>query len=230
MSFLEEITIKEREIGYCLVPSKHINETNIENTEEYEIGVYIPKLMSEVTMGNKPETKEEHNILSDMIINKNFPIRFSNKIKLSNFIRVKPYTVSNISTPIISPGEKMYIVFTNNDITKPYYTTEMTDENSRERDLQVITCNTMKDDVKKTYKITMNGLDNFIRIELSDEVFIDINDNSNEINIKNHNTSIKMTDNNVDIQGEFSINGRNIEKIITDIHNSLGRGGERDDN
>ena len=67
---LDEITINEQEIGYCIVPAECINNTKIANKSEYEICAYIPKLMSEIEMRDEPYIDTVSGLKTDMIINK----------------------------------------------------------------------------------------------------------------------------------------------------------------
>lgn len=91
------------------------------------LGLYIPTLMSEIEMQDRPY--EKNVILNDaMIKNKDKGFSFNN-IKLANYYKVGPYDPAIYYTEI-ELGEQVRIKFLDNDIKKCYYyddTYKMTD-------------------------------------------------------------------------------------------------------
>lgn len=225
---LESSKIDQTDIGFCLVPSKIINETSIENKSEGEIGVYIPKIMTHIDMKDEPYIKEELITKQNVIKNSNYNIKFPNKIKVCNFVRVEPLKSSNLKHVILAPSEKCTIQYINNDIKLPKYSRDNTQEEKREKDIYEIYVPNMD---KEDYSLILDSINERFSLYLSENNNIDMNDELSKliINMKN-DIKLNSKEFNVDSDNilfntsKFEINGERIESMIRRIVQEVCKG------
>jgi hypothetical protein len=224
----DKLNIENEEVGFCLVPRKQINTTSISNNSETEICVYVPKLMSEIEMEDKPYIRQINNISSSMVLNDDIPLIFPQTVKICNFIRCEPLNVSNISTAYLAPAERCNISFKDCDIKKPFYTDTYTQTEKRETDAHQITVPGEETD----YIFSMDTINQKVELIVNDKINILLDEKLKELKINMEQSVIQLTSatlkiilDQVIVNGNVNING-NVNTNGTTKTTSLYVGGE----
>lgn len=222
------MSIEEKEIGKCIIPSSKLDNN--------KIGIYIHKLMNTL-----PSDKVyEKPVMIDYSIVKNKKINLKKEVKECNYIITKPYLENNISPALFSTGENCFIRFLYNDIKQPYYLSEGTNFDGRDTDYKKITASDGKTgsyelnlDTEKgliELKADTNNFGSYANsisiIQNSDTICLDsLNANitlsPSNIEIRHSSTNFSISNNGVSILGsecnilaELKINGKTLDEII----------------
>jgi hypothetical protein len=153
---LNKLDLGQDNVGFCVIPPD-------KTVRDSPMGTYMPKLMSEIPMGQKPWTKKVP-VSSSMIKNSNMNITFS-PVTTCNYFDVPPLRNSNTEQPIPYKGETVSIKFIDNDIKKVYYETKFVDESHRTNDSHRIFVKDKltKSSPDKEYEFYMDSDDQVIR-------------------------------------------------------------------
>lgn len=216
MSTLEELRLEEKEISICMIPMNILgqNETEIE-IKDNQMGVYIPKLMSSLP-SEKPKD-ERVNIDYTIIKNLKLPKK---KLISCNYLLVEPYTENNLSPQLFTVGEKCFTKFMYKDIKRAYFTSDkLSNDIEKTQDIKSMTVKSNND----IYEFTLDSVNNQIKVGNKFRQII-IDDNNNSISLSNQGSQIILNNDSVNIQssdlnliGEISINGMNLETMIRNI-------------
>lgn len=122
---LKKVSLDEKNIAFVIVPTN--------DGKNGKVGVYLPKLMTEIDMGDKAWVKPKV-ISSIMIKNDNFKISFDPVVKHRNYYDVEPLRISNIEAPALKEGETVWVNFLDNDLKKGTYESQFVDESKRTTD------------------------------------------------------------------------------------------------
>ena len=205
MSELKNVELSDKQVGFVM-----------KKYSSNEIGMYIPVVMSEIDMSNKIWTKTI-NVSNKMISTDNINIKFE-PIELTNTYKVKPKNISNISSPNLGLGEKVWVSFVDNDLKKCIYTNESVDESQRTTDSYTIS--TMArgsvNDKEVAYTFSVDSDNKNILLQTTaangekDELTVKLDGANGAIKIKTTSGSINVQGNTVDIMKNLCINGVNI--------------------
>lgn len=163
----DQIKLQDREIGFCVKRSVEFSHNMTEDREK-GIGVYIPVLMSEIEMGTAKWEKKVP-VDSSCIQNYKDKPKFAPQVETKNYINCPPLRISNIEQAPIKTGEEVYVKFLDNDIKKPRYTVEGTNENKRDKDRyrMFVKDTSTKSDELKQYEMIMDSEAQRIRFTMN---------------------------------------------------------------
>lgn len=227
MSNLIEIQLEEKEISICMIPMNILGENNTNIVlEDDEMAVYIPKLMSSL-----PSTKPKNEVIKidySIIKNDTFPDKV---METSNFLLVKPYTENNLSPQLFNKGEKCFTKFLYKDIKQAYFTSDnLNREQEKLKDVKKLSVKSNKD----IYELCLDSVNNLIKLGTKNKE-ITIDENTEEITIKNAGTQINLYDNMINIKaesinlsGSITINNLKLEDIIHKIVEDIIRQGSEE--
>ena len=217
MSELKNIELSDKQIAFVMQ----------KNNKDNKIGVYIPSVMSDIEMGDKIWTKK-YKPNNKMIANSNINIKFQ-EVELTNTFEIEPKNISNISSPNLGIGEKVWVSFVDSDLKKCIYTDEAVDEKQRTTDsysISVMARESLKDDEAK-YEFNMNSVDKFIELKTSDkngekdELSLKMDGKDGEIKITTTDGCINIKGDTTDITSILCINGINIMDTLNALRNEM---------
>ena len=107
-SSLSDVDVKGMQIAFAL-----------NYLDDNSIGIYMPKLMSDIEKANIPRQKTNY-INSNMIKNKN-KIEFNKEIIECNYIKTKPMHIRGMSSNLIPIGRQLFVECLDGDVKKIYY-------------------------------------------------------------------------------------------------------------
>lgn len=184
---LGSLKLEDKNIAFVIVPSNKQGKSDAEKA----VGAYIPKVMSEIDMGDKPWTKKKQ-VRSNMIQNNNLKIEFQPTIVTRNFYNVIPLRTSNTDQPSLNKGENFWVNFLDGDLKKGRYESKMMDESKRTTDRHrvFIKSKASVDGPDKEYDFVMDSEQQIIALHMDggrgevDEYTVEINGKSGTISLK----------------------------------------------
>jgi hypothetical protein len=187
---LSKVNLEEKNVAFVVVPNSSKSRNNKEDSDK-AIGMYIPKLMSEIDMGSSAWTRPR-GVSSAMIKNSNIKVHFSPVVEHRNFYNVKPLRISNTEQPALYFGEHCWVKFLDGDIKKAVYEPRYMDETKRPHDRHRIFIKDKMtvDSEDKEYEILMDSEEQVIRLFM-DNGRDEISQYTIEINGKKGNITMK---------------------------------------
>jgi hypothetical protein len=217
---LDKVSLEEKNVAFVVVPNGNKGPNSKEDSDK-PVGAYIPKLMSEINMEDKPWIKRK-SVSSSMIKNDNVKIKFSPVVQHRNYYNVKPLRNSNVEQPALYKGEHFWVKFLDGDIKKGVYEPKFMDENLRSHDRHRIF---IKDKASvnspnKEYEFLMDSEEQVIRIFMDngrgekEQFTIEVNGKAGHIELKGTDgESVKLGGGNVTITAPGTLT-MNAGKIV----------------
>jgi hypothetical protein len=186
---LGKVALEDKNIAFVVVPNDN-RTANTRDDADKVVGAYIPKLMSEIDMGNRPWIKKEI-LSSSMVKNSNIKIQFQ-PVEHRNYYNVRPLRNSNTEQPSLHKGENFWVKFLDNDIKKGVYEPRFMDETKRTHDRHRIF---IKDKASinspdKEYEVLLDSKEQVIRLFMDngrgekDQYTFEINGEKGTVEIK----------------------------------------------
>lgn len=180
----------------------------LEDTDRFPVKAYVPKLMSKIEQKIPLEWTESFQ--TSFIKNSNYKVEGTRAVSLKNYININ-MDYDNILFEDFKAGDNIAFKFKDQDIRKLYFDNRRSFDKKNDSAVLFVNDGSSYEDANSRYSVRVDSSKGYIEISTSNNTFkgpsksIILDQKNNEIKINNGNTSIRMTDTKIIMDGTLVV-------------------------